>query len=274
MEETNRSLIQLSLGDLALAALVILLLILFSYRSGAGLERKMFIAAIRSTLQLLLIGLILQTLFNHSNLFWVASLSMVMVLLAGREIQSRQQYKLRGGWGYFSGTLAMFLSSMVTALFALLIIIQHDPWYHPQYAIPLLGMLLGNTMNGISLGMDRLTSSIWQQKRTIEARLALGERWDASIRPLRDEAIRTGMIPILNAMAAAGVISLPGMMTGQILSGTEPIEAVKYQILILFLIAGGTGLGVMAAISISSRRFFDTRERLRTERINPKPMHK
>ena len=163
----------------------------------------------------------------------------------------------------------MFLSSMVTALFALLIIIQHDPWYHPQYAIPLLGMLLGNTMNGISLGMDRLTSAIWQQRRIIEARLALGEPSQTAIRPLRDEAIRTGMIPILNAMAAAGVISLPGMMTGQILSGTPPIEAVKYQILILFLIAGGTGLGVMAAVSISSRRFFDTRERLRTERIEP-----
>ena len=116
--------------------------------------------------------------------------------------------------------------------------------------------------------MDRLTSSVWQQRRILEARLALGESAQQAIRKLRDDAIRTGMIPILNAMAAAGIISLPGMMTGQILSGTPPIEAVKYQILILFLIAGGTGLGVMTAISVSSRRFFDTRDRLRIERLS------
>jgi putative ABC transport system permease protein len=123
-------------------------------------------------------------------------------------------------------------------------------------------------MNGISLGMDRLTSSVWQQRRVIEARLAMGESAESAIRNLRDEAIRTGMIPILNSMAAAGIISLPGMMTGQILAGAAPLEAVKYQIMILFLIAGGTGLGVMAAVSLSAKRVFDSRDRLRLERIS------
>ncbi|MBC8519389.1 MAG: iron export ABC transporter permease subunit FetB [Gammaproteobacteria bacterium] len=266
--ETTYSLIQLTPTDLLLAAILILLVAVISLINKINIENKIIFSSIRATLQLLFIGLVLQTLFNHSNLLWVAIMSMIMVLLAGREIHVRQQRKLSGGWGFMTGTVAMFLSSMVTALFALLVIIEHDPWYHPQYAIPLLGMLLGNTMNGISLGMDRLTSSVWQQHRILEARLALGESAQEAIRKLRDDAIRTGMIPILNAMAAAGVISLPGMMTGQILSGTPPIEAVKYQILILFLIAGGTGLGVMASVSVSSRRFFDTRDRLRMERLS------
>ncbi len=269
--ETPDALVQLTTLDLLLAALLILLVAFFSLRRGINLEKKIVIASLRSVLQLLFVGAVLQTLFDHSNLLWVTLMSLIMVLLAGREIHARQERRLSGGWGFMTGTVAMFLSSMVTALFALLIIIEHDPWYHPQYAIPLLGMLLGNTMNGISLGMDRLTSSVWQQRRVLEAQLAMGSGADQAIRRLRDEAIRTGMIPILNAMAAAGVISLPGMMTGQILSGTPPIEAVKYQILILFLIAGGTGLGVMAAISVSSRRFFDTRERLRIERIRHSP---
>ncbi len=266
--EPAQALIQLTATDLLLAALLVLLVALLSVRSQIKLERKIVVASLRAVLQLLFVGLVLQTLFDHSNLLWVALMSLVMVLLAGREIHARQERKLSGGWGFMTGTAAMFLSSMVTALFALLIIIEHDPWYHPQYAIPLLGMLLGNTMNGISLGMDRLTTTVWQQRRVLEAQLAMGISAHQAIRKQRDEAIRTGMIPILNAMAAAGVISLPGMMTGQILSGTPPIEAVKYQILILFLIAGGTGLGVMTAISVSSRRFFDTRERLRTERIS------
>ncbi len=262
--------ITLSFTDLLLAALLILLVIYLSRKSHAGLERKLLFASVRSTLQLLAVALVLQTLFNHTSLFWVGVMSLIMVALAGREIHLRQQRRLTGAWGYFSGTAAMFLSSMVTALFALLVIIQHDPWYHPQYAIPLLGMLLGNTMNGIALGMDRLTSSTWDQQRIIEAKLALGQRASTAIRPLKEDAIRTGMIPILNAMAAAGIISLPGMMTGQILAGAAPIEAVKYQILILFLIAGGTALGVMAAISITARRLFDERERLMVERISKK----
>lgn len=260
--------IQLSTVDLALASLLILFVALLSYRSHARLEKKILFAAVRATLQLLAVAVVLQSLFNHSNLLWVTLISLLMVGLAGREIHLRQQRRLSGGWGLFTGTAAMFLSSMVTALFALLVIIQYDPWYHPQYAIPLLGMLLGNTMNGISLGMDRLTSSVWEQRQTLEAKLAMGHSATEAIRSLREDAVRTGMIPILNAMAAAGVISLPGMMTGQILAGAAPIEAVKYQILILFLIAGGTGFGVMVAISILSRRFFDTRERLRVERIS------
>ncbi len=266
----GNSLITLTPIDLGLAALLIMLLALVSWRSHNGMERKILFSSVRATLQLLLVGVALQTLFDHSSLLWVTLISLGMVLLAGREIHARQQRRLNGPWGFATGTVAMFLSSMLTALFALLVIIQNDPWYQPQYAIPLLGMLLGNTMNGISLGLDRLTNSVWQQRRIIEARLALGESAQQAIHPLRDEAVRTGMIPILNAMAAAGLISLPGMMTGQILSGTPPIEAVKYQILILFLIAAGTGFGVMAAISIASRRFFDTRDRLRTERISKK----
>ncbi|MBT3309936.1 MAG: iron export ABC transporter permease subunit FetB [Gammaproteobacteria bacterium] len=262
--------IQLSALDLALAALLVLFVALLSYRSHAGLEKKILFASVRATLQLLAVALVLQTLFNHSSLFWVSVMSLVMVTLAGREIHLRQQRRLTDGWGFFTGTAAMFLSSLVTALFALLVIIEYDPWYHPQYAIPLLGMLLGNTMNGISLGMDRLTSSVWDQRQILEAKLAMGQPATEAIRTLKEDAIRTGMIPILNSMAAAGVISLPGMMTGQILAGAAPMEAVKYQILILFLIAGGTGLGIMIAISILSRRFFDTRERLRVDRISAK----
>lgn len=81
--------------------------------------------------------------------------------------------------------------------------------------------------------------------------------------------MRAGMIPMLNAMAAAGLISLPGMMTGQILAGSPPLEAVKYQILIMFLIAAGTGSGTVAAVSLGARRLFDDRHRLRLDRLRP-----
>ena len=161
----------------------------------------------------------------------------------------------------------MFVSSFSVTLLALIVIIGGSPWYTPQYAIPLLGMLLGNTMTGIALGMGRLTESAWQQRAVIEQRLLLGQTRDEAILELRKNSVRTGMIPIINAMAAAGIVSLPGMMTGQILAGSPPVEAVKYQILIMFLIAGGTGLGVMSAIWLTSRRLFDERHRLRLDRL-------
>jgi putative ABC transport system permease protein len=100
-------------------------------------------------------------------------------------------------------------------------------------------MLLGNTMNGIALGMDRLVQTAWQQRAVIEQRLMLGQKDREAIREIARDSMRAGMIPIINAMAAAGVVSLPGMMTGQILAGSPPVEAVKYQILIMFLVTSG-----------------------------------
>jgi putative ABC transport system permease protein len=128
-------------------------------------------------------------------------------------------------------------------------------------------MILGNTMNGISLGLDRLTQDAAQKRPIIESRLALGQSWQRAISDSRREAIRVGLIPIINAMSAAGIVSLPGMMTGQILAGTPPVEAVKYQILVMFLIAGGTGFGTVVAVSFAARRLFDERQRLRLDRL-------
>ena len=128
-------------------------------------------------------------------------------------------------------------------------------------------MLLGNTMNGVAISMDRLTQLAWQQRAEIEARLMLGQSAREALRDYKREAVRAGLIPIINAMAAAGVVSLPGMMTGQILAGAPPVEAVKYQILIMFLIAVGTGLGTLAAVATAARRLFDERQRLRLDRL-------
>jgi putative ABC transport system permease protein len=195
---------------------------------------------------------------------------MLMLLVAGREVMARQEHRFAGWWGYSIGTVSMFLSSFTVTVFALVVILGDSPWYAPQYAIPLLGMLLGNTMSGIAIALDRLTQSAWQQRGVIEARLMLGERAHDAIADLRRQAIRSGLIPIINAMAAAGIVSLPGMMTGQILAGAPPVEAVKYQILIMFLIAVGTGLGTLAAVVIGSRRLFDERQRLCLGRLRAK----
>lgn len=262
--------IHLSAIDLGLAGILVVMLALLSLRVHVDLSRQIVIAAIRTTVQLLLIGLVLKTLFENVDLFWVLLMASIMVLVAGREVMARQERRFSGWWGFGVGTVSMFLSSFAVTLFALLAIIGTTPWYEPQYAIPLLGMLLGNTMNGIAIAMDRLTQLAWLQRREIEAQIILGRAASLAMRKQRYEAIRAGMIPIINAMAAAGIVSLPGMMTGQILAGAPPVEAVKYQILIMFLIAVGTGLGTLTAIWAGSRRLFDSRQRLRLDRLAPR----
>lgn len=260
--------IALAPAKLALSAVLVVALAALSVRLRLGVGRQLVVAALRTTVQLLLVGMVLKILFENAHLVWVAVMAVFMLLVAGREVMARQQRRFAGWWGFGLGTLSMFVSSFAVTVLALQVVIGTQPWWEPQYAIPLLGMLLGNTMNGIALGMDRLTTGAWQQRAVIEARLMLGQGWAEALEDIRRESMRVGMIPMINAMAAAGVVSLPGMMTGQILSGTPPFEAVKYQILIMFLITAGAGFGTMAAVSLGARRLFDERERLRLERLH------
>jgi len=259
------SLILLTLPDLMLASMLVLALIGLSIRLGLGIGRQLAIAALRTTAQLLLVGLILESVFASSRLPLIALIMLVMLTVAAWEILARQKRKLRGWWGFGISAFSLFISSFLITALALVLVIGAEPWYLPQYAIPLLGMLLGNTMNGIALGMDRLVQTAWQQRSVIEQRLMLGQRDRDAIRDIARDAMRAGMIPIINAMAAAGIVSLPGMMTGQILAGSPPVEAVKYQILIMFLVTAGTGFGVVSVLQLIARRMFDQRERLRLD---------
>ncbi len=260
-------LIRITSWDLALCAGLVLLLAALSWRLHLGVERRLLVAMARATVQLMLLGLVLRMLFAQTRPLYLGLMALFMLAVAGYEVMARQQRRFRGGWGYGLGALSMFLSSFTITFLALTLVIQVDPWYRPQYLIPLLGMLLGNTMTGIAIALDNLTRAAWEQRDRIEARLILGHPWQQAIGPLRRDALRSGLIPIINAMTTAGVVSLPGMMTGQILAGSPPLEAAKYQLMILLLIAAGVGLGSLAAVWGGSRRLFDERERLRLDRI-------
>ena len=255
----------LSYFDLALASSLLVLLGFFSWRLQLRLGRQMAIAAARTTVQLLLIGHILRVLFAHVHPGYMAIISIVMLVAAGREAGSRQHRPLRGIQRWLIGTGAMFISSFTITFLALTLIIAKEPWYTPQYAIPLLGMLLGNTMSGVALSMDRMTETLWQQRVIVEQRLLLGQTASQAVQEIRQQAIRAGMMPIINSMATAGLVSLPGMMTGQILGGSSPLDAVHYQILIMFLLCAGTGFGTIVAIRGVEHRLFDERHRLRLD---------
>ena len=259
--------IELDFTDLAIAAILVVINGALSLALQLGLARQLLIATVRMVVQLLLVGLVLAALFEAVSALWTGLAAAVMVLFAGYEIMARQERRLKGLWAYGLGTGCMLLAASVVTVFALTTQLQPEPWYHPRYALPLLGMILGNTMTGISLGLHTLTTGAVRDKAAIEARLALGAPWREAMLPVTRSAMRSAMMPIINSMAATGLVSLPGMMTGQILAGIEPGQAVRYQLLIMFLIAGGTALGAMAAVIAGGLRLTDRRHRLRLDRL-------
>jgi putative ABC transport system permease protein len=151
---------------------------------------------------------------------------------------------------------------------ALMTAIHPTPRYDPRYAIPLMGIVLGSVLNSASLGLDSFFEGVVTGRAGIEARLSLGATFHEALADLTRSSIRRGMIPIVNQMSAAGVITLPGIMTGQLIAGMDPIEAAKYQILLLFLLTGAGGLAAAGAVYMAARSMTDERQRLRIDRLS------
>ena len=259
--------IALSYEDLGLASILVLIDAGLSLLLGLGIHRSLLAAAVRMAVQLALVGFVLTALFSVVSPFWTGLAALVMIMFAGYEVMQRQDRRLSGWWSFGVGTSCMTMASVLVTVFALLTALRPNPWYDPRYAIPLLGMILGNCMTGIALGLNTLTTNLTLRRAGVEARLMLGAtRWQA-VAPVTQDALRSALMPTINSMAATGLVSLPGMMTGQILGGVPPVEAVKYQILVMFLIAGGTGFGAVAAVLGGIYRLTDTRHRLRLDRL-------
>jgi putative ABC transport system permease protein len=262
--------IELSYIDLGLAAILIIVNAIISITLGLRLERLLLLASVRTIVQLLLIGLVLESVFAVREWYMVLGLLLVMTIIAGVAAVSRMDRRYRGV--YVDSIVAVWCSSWIVAAYALLVIMRDvQPWYHPQYAIPLAGMILGNSLNGISLGLNRLSEQLATRRDQVEAMLTLGAtRWEAA-RGIIRQAIHTGMIPIINSMMVVGIVSLPGMMTGQLLSGVSPLQAVRYQIVIMFLIAAATALGTVTAVLLSYRRLFNEDHQFRGDQITGSP---
>ena len=255
-------------GQLAIATLLVLVAGGISVALRLGFARRLGIAAARTVVQLLLVGWVLTHVFRVRSVWAVLGVAVLMLAAAAFEATRRPSRTFSGALPTAFATLV--LAALVTTVTVTSVVVEAQPWYAPQYLVPLLGMALGNALTGLSLCLDLLLESLSAGRARIESDLALGATaWEAARDPVR-EAIRRGMIPILNSMSVAGVVSLPGMMTGQILAGADPVQAVKYQIVVMFLIAASTCVGCVLLSVAVARRAFDDRGRLRTDLIRPR----
>jgi len=151
---------------------------------------------------------------------------------------------------------SLLFSTTLTLVYTIMLILRPDPWYSPQYLIPLGGMLLGNAMNASAIAGERLVSALSRSQVEIETHLSLGATPVQATRHHRLDAIKAGMIPILNSMMVVGLVTLPGVMTGQILSGVAPLDAVQYQILIMFVLAFTNLVATILVVKGIESQFF------------------
>jgi len=257
----SASVIDLSVWQLALALLLVAVVALVSLRQALGLERDLVLGSIRTIVQLYGVGLILAAVFAAARWYWVALILAVMTGVATHAAVSRLTRPIPGAYGIAAAALSV--STAATLAYVILAVVHVRPWYTPQYIIPIAGMILGNSMTSAALAGDRLQGELRARAAEVDTRLALGFSGREAMQPLVRSALRAAMIPTVNGMMTVGLVQLPGMMTGQILAGSSPLVAIRYQILVVFMLAAATALGSLLFVRFAAGRYLTPAHQLR-----------
>lgn len=243
-------------GQLALATALMLLAGALSVALGLGVARQLAIATVRAVAQLLALGLALRWVLSVDSPALVLAILVLMAATAASIIRRRAPDAPRGTFraSFLVMTgVGMFITFTVTGL-----VVGVEPWYLPRYVIPIAGMVLGNSMNGIALTLERTFADLDARADEVLALTALGATpWEAARGSVRT-AMRAGMIPGINTLSAAGVVFIPGMMAGQLLAGADPTVAAPYQVVVMMMVATADVCGSALAVMLAYRRRFTT----------------
>lgn len=253
-------LMRLDILDLVLGLGLMAIAIGLSAWQRLGLELSLAIATGRTVLQLLGVGYLLAFIFALNNPWAVLAVLTVMLTIAAIVARNRIGKKypalLPLVWG------SILVSTALTLGYTNLLIIQPPTWYEPQYLIPLAGIVLGNAMNGAAIAGERLVTTINTSRLEIETHLSLGATPEQAVAQYRKDAIKAGLIPTLNQMMVVGIVTLPGIITGQLLSGVNPLDASSYQILIMFMLAFANLVTTLLVTEGLCRQFFNSAAQL------------
>jgi putative ABC transport system permease protein len=258
--------IKLSVLQVISAYVFILILLSIVRRRGLNREKEIIISTTRMTLQLILTGYILTYIFKNPNPFLTVIIIFVMEVFATQNIIKRTKARLSRELKRVI-IFSMSSGTLFTLFYFIFIVINIKPWYNPQYFIPLAGMIIGNSMTGISLGINKLVDGFKNQVDLIENSLMLGATPKDACKPIIDNAFDSAILPTINSMVGMGIVFLPGMMTGQILSGSSPLIAIEYQIAIMLGILGSVSICVIVFLMLGYRTFFNNRMQIKREEL-------
>jgi putative ABC transport system permease protein len=251
----------LSWLDLVAASGLVLLAVGLSRWQRLGLTGSLIAGAIRSVVQLALVGYVLIYIFAIDQWWLVLGALVVMLAVASREAVRRQEERPLRLYGMTG--LALLVGSGFTLFYVSLLVVRIEPWYNPRYLIPLFGMIVGNAMNAAALAHERLAAELRSRRGEVEAYLALGATAARASRGPTRSALRAALIPTVNSLMVVGLVALPGMMTGQILAGVSPLLAIRYQIVVMFMLASAVSVSAVIVVLWNRRLFFTPDEQLR-----------
>lgn len=240
--------------ELALASLFIVITGAITLLLRLGVARDLAWATARAYAQLLALGLVLRWVFASGTPLLVFAMLAMMLTVATRIVLKRSP---DAPDGLFGSTLLSLAVTGLTISFAVTgLIVRVDPWWSARYLIPIGGMVIGNSMSGIALALERLFADLDARSGEVLALTALGASpWEAAAPSVR-AAVRAGLIPGINTLSAVGIVFIPGMMAGQVLAGADPLVAAPYQIVVMMMIATADVLGSVSAVILSYRRRF------------------
>lgn len=256
-----KGIITLQIWQLSAAYIFILILLGLVRWMGIPREKEITIATIRMTLQLVLVAYILTYVFDNSNPFYTILIILIMLSFAIRNAHKRVKVPLSKPLKKIMA-FSMIGGTLIPLLFFIFVVIGHSPWYEPQYVVPIAGMIIGNAMTGVSLGATALVNGMRDNRSIIEGALMLGATPKQAAKEVVKQAFDTAILPTINSMVGMGIVTLPGMMTGQILSGVSPLIAIQYQIAIMLGITGSVSFTVIALVQLGYQTFFTKRAQL------------
>lgn len=252
--------------QLVAAGALVVVAIAFTRTFRLGLERDLVWASARTVAQLLLVGYVLLWIFDQDAVYFVL-LAFAVMLGAATWTATRRAGKPIPGL-FTSVGVALAVGCGATTLAVTAFIVRADPWWTPRYFLPLAGMIVGNSMNAAALAAERLQSEVTNRSREIEELLALGATPRQAVAPALRAALRAALIPTINSMMTVGVVALPGMMTGQMVAGADPIIAARYQIIVMFMLAAATAVSAVLLGAMLYGRFFTDAWQLRRELVD------
>ena len=258
----NSSIMNLSILQLSLAYVFIFIILLIFKSRGIRRERQILLAALRMTVQLTAMGYVLMFVFDNPSWWLTSIMLMIMVAFAVYNAIKRVKGDMSKELQRMMG-VAMIGGAVLPTVFFIVIVLQVRPWFEPQYMIPISGMIVGNCMTGIALGANKLCDAMAEKRVMIENSLMLGASPAQAAREIINDSFDSAILPTMNNMLTMGIVSLPGMMTGQILSGVFPLTAIKYQIGIMLAILGATALTTILFVMLGYKTFFTADHRLR-----------
>ncbi len=246
--------VQISLFNFTLIYLLLIVVAIVMKASKIDQTRLLLVASIRMTIQLTIAGYILTYIFEHPSAILVCGYVLTMSIFAVHRILSVNKGLNTRFKVIIAGSIS--LSAIVIIVFFVTVVIG-ESIFNPQYTIPLSGMIIGNAMTGITLGVKTFTAKIADSKLQIEVLLNQGARPKNILRPFVNSALETALLPTINSMLGMGIVSLPGMMTGQILSGELPTTAILYQISINICLAAVVSLSVYLSLNLGYKTLYN-----------------